>query len=117
MYGRRNPDFWPYCDNNNEQLAVAQESGPGSLVGEDLVAAVGQADDSALVSNDINQLQFLLNLAINYCDEYQVELAAGKTKLLLFNGKDSDYTTYYKLVFPIHIGPTDSLLALLSMLV
>ena len=34
---------------NNEQLAVAQESGLGSLVGEDLVAAVGQADDCVLL--------------------------------------------------------------------
>ena len=92
---------------NNEQLVVAQESGLGSLVGDKLVAAVGQADDSALCSNDINQLQFLLNLSVQYCEKYQVELSTAKTKLLVFTAKDTEYTKYCKLVSPIHIGSTD----------
>ena len=92
---------------NNEQLVVAQESGLGSLVGDQLVAAVGQADDSALCSHDINQLQFLLNLSVQYCEKYQVELSTPKTKLLVFSAKETDYTKYCKLVSPIHIGTTN----------
>ena len=92
---------------NNEQLTEAQESGLGTSVGDSEVAAVGQADDSALCSNDIHQLQFLLNLTMNYCAKYQVELSASKTKLLIFNSKDTVYTKYCRLVSPIHMGSTD----------
>ena len=92
---------------NNEQLVAAQDSGLGCVVGDELVAAVGQADDSALCSHDINQLQFLLNLTVQYCAKYQVELSAGKTKLLAFAAKETDYTKYCKLVSPIHVGATD----------
>ena len=38
---------------NNEQLITAQESGLGTSVAGRAVAAIGQADDTALVSNDI----------------------------------------------------------------
>ena len=38
---------------NNEQLTTAQESGFGTSIAGIAVAAVGQADDSGLVSNDI----------------------------------------------------------------
>ena len=86
---------------NNEQLREAQNSGLGSSLGGgdravggdgDLhVAAVGQADDSALCSNDLHRLQYLLNLTTNYCSKYQVELSATKTKLLVYSAKKTDY--------------------------
>ena len=89
---------------NNEQLTVSQGSGLGSTLGDTMVAAVGHADDSALCSNDVHQLQYLLNLSLKYCEKYQVELSASKTKLLLFSPKVSDYSDYYKLISPIHMG-------------
>ena len=92
---------------NNEQLREAQESGLGSCLGDLRVAAVGQADDSAVCSNDIHQLQYLLELTRNYCSKYQVELSASKTKLLVFSSKDTDYVKYWKVVSPIHLGPTN----------
>ena len=94
---------------NNEQLAQAQESGLGStLGGGDLhVAAVGQADDSALCSNDLNKLQYLLKLTSNYCSRYQVELSATKTKLLVFTSKETDYIKYCRLVSPLQLGSTN----------
>ena len=94
---------------NNEQLREAQDSGLGSSVGGgDLhVAAVGQADDSALCSNDFHQLQYLLNLTVNYCSKYQVELSATKTKLLVYSAKETDYVKYCKLISPIQLGTTN----------
>ena len=91
---------------NNEQISTAQNSGFGSMVGDEHVGSLAQADDDALVSNDTNELQHLLQLALDYCDKYQVELSAVKTKLLVFGPPDSDYVKYAKLTSPIHIGTT-----------
>ena len=79
-------------------------SGFGTSVGPVHVASIGLADDTANVSNDISELQHLFQLSLNYCDEYQVELSAVKTKLLIFSPFESDYTKYSKLISPIHIG-------------
>ena len=81
-------------------------SGFGTSVGPVHVASIGLADDTADVSNDISELQHLFQLSLNYCDEYQVELSAVKTKLLIFSppGSESDYLKYNKLISPIHIG-------------
>ena len=62
------------------------------------VAAIGQADDKALVSNDLHQLQCLLDLSISYCEKHQVQLSTSKTK------KNTDYVKYSRLLFPLHIG-------------
>ena len=68
---------------NNEQLVSAQKSGFGTSIFGFPVAAVGQADDTALISNNIHQLQHLLNLSVLYCNKHQVLLSPGKTKLLI----------------------------------
>ena len=91
---------------NNEQLRTAQDSGLGAAISGIPVAAVGQADDTALLSNSIHQLQHLLNLSIYYCDKHQVTLSAGKTKLLVFTQKETDYTKYVKVLSPLHIRNT-----------
>ena len=70
------------------------------------MAAVGQADDTALVSNDIHQLQCLLDLSLLYCERHQVQLSAEKTKLLVFSRTESDYVKYSKLLSPLRIGNT-----------
>ena len=78
---------------NNEQLSSAQLSAFGACIGNVPVAAIGQADDTALVSHDISSLQLLLNLSLSYCKRYQVKLSTNKTKLLCYSLDDSDYTT------------------------
>ena len=70
------------------------------------VADIGQGDDNALLSDDIRQLQLLLQLTLAYCQKYQVTLSAPKTKLLVFSKSSSDLLTYSKLVNPIQIGDT-----------
>ena len=91
---------------NNEQLSSAQVSGFGASVGNDKIAAIGQADDTALVSHDILSLQHLLNLSLSYCSKYQVQLSATKTKLLCYSPNESDYIKYVKLISPLHIDMT-----------
>ena len=91
---------------NNEQLTTAQDSGLGVTVENLHVAAAGQADDCALMSNMIFQLQHLLQLSLNYCAKYQVELSTGKTKLLVFAPNNCKEAEYAKLISPIHIDDT-----------
>ena len=88
---------------NNEQLSSAQRSGFGASVHNNTVAAIGQADDTALVSHDLSSLQQLLSLSLTYCKEYQVQLSTSKTKLLCFSSVNSEYIKYAKLINPMHI--------------
>ena len=101
--GPNSSDF--YKIYNNEQISTAQRSGLGVSVGSEHVASDGQADDDALMTNEISNLQHLLQLSLNYCDKYQVELSAPKTKLLAFSNNPDD-VSYAKLISPIHIGNT-----------
>ena len=71
-----------------------------------MVASIGQADDTALVSNDLHQLQMLLDLSLLYCKKHQVQLSASKTKLLVYDKQESMYVKYAKLISPLHIDKT-----------
>ena len=73
---------------------------------DEVVAGIGQADDTGLLFDDIRQLQLLLQLTLAYCKKYQVTLSAAKTTLLVFSKSSSDLLTYSKLVIPIQIGDT-----------
>ena len=64
---------------NNEQLSVAQQSQLGLDLGGVVVSAIGQADDSCLVSDCIFKLQHLLQLTVDYWSKYHVELVPEKT--------------------------------------
>ena len=70
---------------NNVQLSTAQDSGLGVDMGSVVVSSIGQADDTALVSNSLPKLAGLLQLAIEYCKSYHAELVAEKTKLLVYS--------------------------------
>ena len=68
-----------------EQLDSAQRSKLGIWIGKNIcVSAIGQADDTVLVSNDINNLLLLLQLTITYCERHFVDLCAEKTRLQVF---------------------------------
>ena len=69
---------------NNELLKIIQRSDQGVDLGIGCsVSCVGQADDVALLSNDIHCLKNALNLTLNYCRRFHVELCPDKTKLLV----------------------------------
>ena len=91
---------------NNEQLTTAQESGLGTSIYNIEVASDGQADDTGLMSNSANQLQCLLELTLSYCRKHQVQLSTGKTKLMVFCNKETDYVKYANLLSPINIDNT-----------
>ena len=70
-----------------EQLTLAQRSKLGVMLGKLIISCIGQADDTALISNDIQKLFYLLELTKIFCSKYQVELCAEKTKLQVFSTK------------------------------
>ena len=92
---------------NNEQLTAAQDSHLGLQMGPVVISAIGQADDSCLVSDCVFKLQHLLQLTVDYCQKYHVELVPEKTKLLCFSPKGMETTAFYwKLVSPVQLGST-----------
>ena len=103
--GRNSSEFYKVF--NNSQLETAQNSGLGVDLGGTnnlVVSAIGQADDVALVSNDIFALQNLLQLSLQYCKRHHVELRADKTKLQAYSNKSSESLAYYaKIINPVNI--------------
>ena len=57
------------------------------MLGKLIISSIGQADDAALISNDIQKVFYLLELTKIFCSKYQVELCAEKTKLQVFSTK------------------------------
>ena len=92
---------------NNEQLNVAHQSELGVSVNGIVISAIGQADDTCLLSDCIHKLQLLLQLAVEYCTKYHVELVPEKTKLLCYTPSGLGSTTlYWKLVSPVSLSNT-----------
>ena len=80
---------------NNKELILTQDSRLGLDLGAVHCASVGQADDVALVSDDIHRLQCILQLALEYASEYHVEMVPEKTKLLCFTPRGQEIASYY----------------------
>ena len=80
---------------NNKELSLTQASMLGLNLGAVHVASIGQADDVALISDDIHKLQCILHLAMSYAEEYHVEMVPEKTKLLCFAPKGKKIESYY----------------------
>ena len=90
--GKNSSDF--YKVYNDEQLNIAQGSGFGVPLGPVVVSAIGQADDVALIANDLHSLQGLLDLSITYCSKYHVTLSSEKTKLQVYSSKSSELEAF-----------------------
>ena len=97
---------------NNEQLDTAQKSELGIDLGlapapsgglvRQVLSSVGQADDVGLLSSSLMNLICLLHLTKMYCAKYQVQLVGAKTKLLVFNTKESVHHTAVELAaYPV----------------
>ena len=92
--GKNSDRYFRLCGNN--QLKSAQRSGLGSSLLEGLhVAAIGQADDTCIVSSSIHKLRSLVNLTKRYCEKFHVELVPEKTRLLSFCPRTQKSTDYY----------------------
>ena len=101
--GVNSSDFYKIF--GKEQLTTAQDSELGVPLGNLTVSAIGQADDTALISNSIQNLQLLLLLSQSFCKRYQVKLCAEKTKLQVFFTKDMKVPVEYaKNTNPIYMN-------------
>ena len=80
---------------NNDLLKTVQKSSQGVNLGNGLViSGIGQADDVALVSNNIHSLFNILNLALNFCNKYHIKLSPDKTKLLALSRNTDQFVPY-----------------------
>ena len=88
------------------QLDLAQRSGLViTLLGNITVSAVGQADDTILISDNIYALKNLLQLTIYFCLKYRVELCVEKTKLQAFTPTNQLATVEHLKTFsPVNIN-------------
>ena len=91
-----------------DPLELAQRSELGVKVSRDLVvSAIGQADDTLLVSNNLHNLQNLLQLSLHHCSKSNVELCPGKTKLqVLATKKMRRHVDYLKHFSPVNLNGT-----------
>ena len=81
---------------NNDCLNQTQQSNLGVELGPSLtISAVGQADDTVLMSNDLHKLNLLLYLAMQYCSKFNVQLSQIKTKLVQITPPRSTAFTPY----------------------
>ena len=64
-------------------------------LGPQIVSAIGQADDTALISNNLHQLQHLLHLSEEFCKRHHVTLSPSKTKLQVFAASDMERIVEY----------------------
>ena len=104
--GNVNSDkIYKLCNNN--QLSTAQLSRLGVDCDAAVVSAIGQADDTVLLSDCIFKLSGLVHLAEEYCSAFHVELVPEKTKLLGFSPAGKDYSVFFsEIVNPISIQGT-----------
>ena len=85
---------------------MAQDSSLGVRLSRDIVvSAIGQADDTVLLSNNLHSLQNLLELTLHYCSRYNVELCPGKTKLQAIHPRHlSAEVAYLKEFSPVNVN-------------
>ena len=101
--GPNSTDFYKIF--GEEQLSTAQLSSLGIQLGDLTISGIGQADDTVLISNRIQNLKYLLHLTKIFCSKYQVQLCSDKTKLQAFSTKDMSFTvSYAKTINPIEIN-------------
>ena len=100
--GVNSSDFYKIF--GKEQLTTAQESELGVRLGDLIISGIGQADDTALLSNNIHKLLNLLMLSEAFCKRFHVKLCAEKTKLLVFATKKMKLAVdYAKETNPVNI--------------
>ena len=100
--GKNSSDFYKIF--GKEQLSLAQNSELGVKMGNITISAIGQADDTLLLSNDIFALFYLLALTMIFCQKYLVQLSAEKTRLQVFSAVRTRTETDFPLTNPININ-------------
>ena len=89
------------------QLSTAQASNLGVSLGNQTISAIGQADDTVLLSNCLHSLQNLLKLSLEFCSKHHIQLCVEKTKLIAISNPSMAPTIEYsKLTSPVQINGT-----------
>ena len=70
-------------------LETAHKSELGASLGNLRISSIGQADDTAIIANDLHSLRLLLKLTQNFCKKFNVKLCAEKTKFQIFSPNNS----------------------------
>ena len=84
---------------------MAQASGLGVDLGDQVISAIGQADDIVLVSNCLHSLLNLLNLSLSFCSDHHINLCVDKTKLIAVSTPSMALSVdYAKLTSPVNIN-------------
>ena len=87
---------------NNQELMVTNSSGLGLDMGAVSIAAIGQADDVALLSPHPVALQSLLNLSQEFSAAHSLQNVPEKTKLLVYSPSgNTTNSTYWQEAAPI----------------
>lgn len=69
-------------------------------MGDNLVLFfIGQAEDVALLSNDLHKLRHILSLVVPYCEQFNIHLSTSKTKLLMISPPRNNYFVPYSPIF------------------
>ena len=76
-------------------MVLAKHSLLGVSLGKLSVGAIGQADDTVLMSNDLEYLSHLLDLSILFCRKSLVEISADKTRLQVFLPNNANQKEYF----------------------
>ena len=88
---------------NNEQVLVSQRSNLGVNVYSQCISCISLADDAALVSDSLINLNNLLYLNLEHCKKNDIELVPEKTRLIAFTTCEDDELEYAKMMSPIPI--------------
>ena len=87
------------------QLNSCQNSELGVKMFDNVVSAIGQSDDTVVVSNSIYNLQLLLQLNLQFCKRSETELTPSKTKLQVLSlPSHADRVYYDQIINPIQIN-------------
>ena len=100
--GKNSSDFYKIF--GKEQLSLAQNSELGVKMGNITISAIGQADDTLSISNDIFALSYLLALTMIFCQKYLVQLSAEKTRLQVFSAVRTRTEPEFPHTNPININ-------------
>ena len=74
-------------------------------MGAKTISAIGQADDTVIIANSLDDIQNLLQLTLDFCRRYHVNLCIEKTKLqVIHTPAMANYVEYSKLISPVNIG-------------
>ena len=83
---------------------ILQDSSLGVPLGPITVSGIGQADDSAIVTNNIHHLKYLLELTTTFCNKHQVQLCSDKTVLQVYhNSRSQNMLDHLKTMFSLKI--------------